>query len=168
MRIAETLLPEFEHEMASTRKTIARIPDDKLTWRAHPKSQTIGWVASHLVEIVDWAVGTLQEDSFDVQPVGAEPYQTPVLNSVDELLTLFDANLAKAKAALLATSDEAMLQPWSLLQGGAPIFTMPRIAVLRGFVISHSIHHRAILTVYFRLNDIPVPALYGPSGDEME
>lgn len=166
MTIAASLLPEFDHEMANTRKVLERIPDDKLEWKAHPKSNSIGWVGSHLAEIVGWLVDTLDKDSFDVQPVGKPPYRTPIASSRQEILDRFDKNLANARKLLEATSDADFMKPWSLLSGGQPIFTMPRIAVMRGFVISHSIHHRAILTVYFRLNDIPVPSLYGPSGDE--
>lgn len=166
MSIAELLLPEFDQEMAGTRKTLERIPEDKLDWQAHPKSNTIGWVGSHLVEIPGWAVETLTLDSWDIQPAGGEPYKTQVLASRQEMLELFDKNVAAAREALAATSDEAFGQAWSLLAGGEPILTMPRLGVFRSFVLNHMLHHRAILTVYLRLNDVPVPALYGPSGDE--
>lgn len=166
MSIAKTLLPEFEQEMAGTRKTLERIPDDKLEWRAHPKSNTIGWVASHLVEIPGWVEGTLTQSSWDLSPVGGEPYRTPALNSRREILDQFDANVAAAVKAIGATSDAEFQQDWSLLAGGKIVFTMPRVAVIRVFTINHLIHHRAHLCVYLRLNDIPVPALYGPSGDE--
>ena len=166
MSIAESILPEFEHEMAGTRKTLERIPDDKLDWKAHPKSNSIGWVASHLVEIPGWVAGTLTQDSWDINPEGGEPYKSPTLTNQKQILELFDKNVASARDAIASTSDEAFMKAWSLLSAGKPMFTMPRIAVIRGFVISHTIHHRAHLCVYLRLNDIPVPALYGPSGDE--
>jgi uncharacterized damage-inducible protein DinB len=166
MSLADALVPEFEQEMASTRKVLASIPDDKLTWRAHPKSNTIAWVASHLAEIVNWSVGLLQNDHWDVRPDGGEPVRTPVLESRDAILKKFDDNLAEAIPALKATSDEAFAQPWSLLDFKKPIFTMPRAVVFRSFILNHTIHHRGILCVYLRLNDIPVPGMYGPSGDE--
>jgi len=166
MSIAQSILPEFEHEMAGTRKTLERIPDDKLDWKAHPKSNTIGWVAAHLAEIPGWAEGTLTKDSWDINPVGGEPYKTPKATSRKQVLEIFDKNVAAAKKAIAATKDEAFLKEWSLLSAGKPMMTMPRIAVIRGFVLNHMIHHRAHLCVYLRLNDIPVPALYGPSGDE--
>jgi uncharacterized damage-inducible protein DinB len=166
MSIAQSILPEFDHEMAGTRKTLERIPDDKLDWKAHPKSNTIGWVSAHLANLPGWAIVTLEQDAFDIHPVGQEPYRTPTLTSRQQILDEFDSNVAKARAAIAGATDEMFLKPWSLLRQGQPMFTMPKIAVLRGFVLNHIIHHRAHLCVYLRLNDIPVPALYGPSGDE--
>lgn len=166
MSQSQSLLPEFDHEMSNTRRTLERIPDDKLTWKAHPKSNTIGWVGMHLAEIPGWVDAVLSQDSMDVAPVGGQPYRTPTATSRQDILDRFDKNVAAARAAIAAASDERFMQPWSLLMGGKALFTMPRAAVLRSFVLSHSIHHRAHLCVYLRLNDIPVPALYGPSADE--
>jgi uncharacterized damage-inducible protein DinB len=166
MSIAQSLLPEFDHEMAGTRKTIERIPDDKLDWKAHPKSNTIGWVAAHLANIVKWTDYTLTSDSLDIAPPGKEPMRTPVPSSIAEILETFDKNLAISRAKLVEASDEELMKPWSLLSGGQTVLTMPKIGVLRTFVLNHSIHHRGHLCVYLRLNDIPVPALYGPSADE--
>jgi uncharacterized damage-inducible protein DinB len=166
MTIAESILPEFDQEMAGTRKTLERVPNDKLEWRAHPKSNTIGWNAAHLAEIPGWVEGTLTQFEWDIAPVGGEPYRTPVLNSRDEILEMFDQNVATARKTIEKTSDADFMKEWSLLMGGEKILTMPRLAVIRSFVLNHSIHHRAYLCSYLRLNDIPVPALYGPSGDE--
>jgi uncharacterized damage-inducible protein DinB len=166
MSFAQMILPEFEQEMAGTRKTIERIPNDKIDWKAHPKSNTMGWVGSHLAEIPGWVEGTLTQPKWDFSPPGEEPYRTPDFRTHEAMLAEFDKNVAAAKKAIAATSDEAFLVPWTLLFQGQELFTMPRIAVIRGFVISHTIHHRAYLCSYLRLNDIPVPALYGPSGDE--
>ncbi|MSR56454.1 MAG: DinB family protein [Planctomycetaceae bacterium] len=166
MSYADTILPEFDQEMASTRKVLERIPDDKLEWKAHPKSRTIGWNANHLVELPGWVEGTLTHSSFDVAPVDGEPYETPRLASRKAILEVFDQNVASARKALKSVSDAAMKENWSLLQGGKPLMTMPRSAVIRSFVLNHCIHHRAHLCVYLRLNDIPVPGMYGPSGDE--
>lgn len=166
MSIAQSMLPEFDQEMASTRKVLERVPDDKRDWKAHPKSNTIGWVATHLAEIPAWVGYTLHQNDFDVNPVGGEPYRTPKGLNRQQILELFDKNVAAAHQAIAAASDEQLMQPWSLLAGGQAIFTLPRAAVLRSFVISHIIHHRAHLCVYLRLNDIPVPGMYGPSADE--
>jgi uncharacterized damage-inducible protein DinB len=166
MTSAETLLPEFTQEMANTRKVLERIPEDKLNWRAHPKSNTIGWNANHVVDLVNWLVQTLTRPSLDVAPVGGERYAFPKLTSRREILDLFDRNVAAARDAIAAVKDEEMGRMWTLLQAGKPIFTMPRAAVVRGVVLNHLIHHRAHLCVYLRLNDIPVPGMYGPSGDE--
>jgi uncharacterized damage-inducible protein DinB len=166
MSIAESILPEFDQEMANTRKVLERIPDDKLAWKAHPKSNTIGWNGAHLAEIPYWAELTLTQDSFDVNPPGGEPYRTQPAESRQQVLQGFDKNVAAARKAIEGTSDADFMKPWSLLSSGQVFFTMPRIAVMRTFVINHMIHHRAFLCAYLRLNDIPVPGLYGPSGDE--
>jgi uncharacterized damage-inducible protein DinB len=167
MPVIDALLPEFDNEMANTRRALERIPDEKFDFRPHPKSNTMRWLASHIANIPTWAKMTMESDSFDVQPpAGAATGQTPQASSREELLAVFDKNVAASRAALAASSDQAMFSPWSLLKGGQTIFTMPRVAVLRGMIMNHLIHHRGQLTVYLRLNDIPVPALYGPSADE--
>jgi uncharacterized damage-inducible protein DinB len=166
MSIAQSLLPEFDQEMAGLRKTLERIPDDKLDWKAHPKSNTIRWVGSHLADLPSWAVFTLKQSALDIAPVGGPAYTTAKLNGHQEMVAALDKNVAAAREAIATMSDAAFMEPWSLLSGGKTIFTMPRIAVIRNFVMNHIIHHRAVLCVYLRLNDIPVPSLYGPSGDE--
>ncbi len=166
MQISELLLPEFDQEMASTRKVLERIPNDKLDWKATPKSQTIGWVASHLANIPAWTGFALGQDSFDVAPQGGEPYRTTILASREEILAAFDKNVPEARAALAKATDEEFFQTWSLLQGGQPLFTMPRYTVVRSFVINHMVHHRAFLLSYLRLNNVAIPGMYGPSGDE--
>ena len=166
MTFAESVLPEFNQEMASTRKVLERIPQDKLEWQAHPKSHTIGWNANHLADLPNWLVVTLTQPSLDIAPVGGEPYKSSNLTNRDEILACFDRNVAAAREAITKVKDEEMGHIWKLERGGVPLLTMPRAAVVRGLVINHIIHHRAILCVYLRLNDIPVPGMYGPSGDE--
>jgi uncharacterized damage-inducible protein DinB len=166
MTYADTLLPEFDQEMAKTRKVLERLPDDKLDWQPHPRSHTIGWNANHVADLVNWLVLALTKPSLDVAPVGGERYVLPKLTSSREILELFDRNVAAAHKALAEAKDEEMGSPWTLLQGGNAIFTMPRSAVVRSVVLNHLIHHRAHLCVYLRLNDLPVPGMYGPSGDE--
>jgi uncharacterized damage-inducible protein DinB len=166
MKISETLLPEFDMEMANTRKTLERVPDDKLDWTPHEKSMTMRALASHLSNLASWPVFVIERDSLDVSPVGEDSLRTPPVNSAQEAVAEFDKNVAAARAAIAGASDEDLLQPWSLVAGGKNIFTMPRIATLRGMVMNHTIHHRAQLGVYLRLNDVPVPSIYGPSADE--
>jgi len=166
MALRDALLPEFDQEMAGTRKTLERVPDEKLAWKPHPKSWTMGELATHVASILQWASMTIDQDSFDVAPPGAEPYRNPLAGSRAELLDMFEKGVVAARAAIAGASDETLLKPWSLLKGGQPMMTMPRIAVVRSFVLNHGIHHRAQLGVYLRLNDIPVPAIYGPSADE--
>jgi uncharacterized damage-inducible protein DinB len=166
MSYAETLLPEFDQEMANTRKVLERVPDDKLDWQAHPKSHTIGWNANHVADIPNWLVAVLTMPSLDLAPVGGEKYPFPKLTSRGEILGLFDKNVAAARKAIAEAKDEDVGRPWTLSMGERTIFTRPRAAVVRGMVMNHLMHHRAHLCVYLRLNDIPVPGMYGPSGDE--
>ena len=166
MPLSDSIIPEFDHEMSNTRKTIERVPDHKLDWQPHKKSFTLGKLASHIVNIPAWTAPTLKLDSLDVDPKDGPAFTTPEGKSAKELLAWFDKNVAEARAAITSTSDAEFMKPWSLMAGGQTIFTMPRIAVLRGFILNHNIHHRAQLGVYFRLTDVPVPALYGPSADE--
>lgn len=162
MSIAKTLLPEFIHELAQTRKTLVRVPFEKGGYQPHPKSMTMLALAGHLANVPSWADFTLRTPSLDLATV--EPNQAP--ESHEAMLASFDTRASSALEALAAASDEEMLAPWTLSAGDKTFFTMPRIAVLRSMVINHLIHHRGQLTVYLRMNDIPVPALYGPSADE--
>jgi uncharacterized damage-inducible protein DinB len=162
MLIREPFLSEFDREMANTRKTLERVPDDKWDWKPHPKSGTMGWLAAHVGNMTLWAKMTFDVNDLDV--AAPSDYKGPKNRS--ELLAAFDKQLAEARTRLAAAEDSTMMENWTLRAGPQVIFTMPRAAVLRGFVMNHMIHHRAQLTVYLRLNDLPVPALYGPSGDE--
>jgi uncharacterized damage-inducible protein DinB len=166
LNYAEALLSEFDQEMANTRKVLERVPEDKLEWKAHPKSNTIGWNANHIADLPNWLVQVLTKPALDIAPVGGEPYVFPKLTTSPEILALFDRNVAAAREAITRVKDEEMGQAWTLSGGGQTYFTMPRAAVVRGMVLNHLMHHRACLCVYLRLNDIPVPGLYGPSGDE--
>lgn len=166
MSIAQSLLPELDHEMAGARKTLERIPEDKFEWQPHPKSFTMIALATHITEMVGLGAITINTDSFDFAPPGGEPYQEIPAASKAELLERFDKGLARFREALAGASDEALMGNWSLLVGGRTLFTRPRTHCLRDMIFSHLIHHRAQLTVYLRMNDAPVPALYGPSADE--
>jgi len=166
MPINAMLLPEFDQEMAHARKTLERVPEGKPDFRPHLKSMTLARLAGHVAEIPLWGTMTLTQASVDIAPAGQPPFQPTLMSSHQQLLEFFDANVKTARAALAAATDEALGQPWSLLAGGKTIFTLPRLAVWRGFVMSHLIHHRAQLGVYLRMNDVPVPSIYGPSADE--
>jgi uncharacterized damage-inducible protein DinB len=165
MSLSQSLLPEFDHEAANTRKVLERVPEDRPDFKPHPKSMTLARLAGHVAELPVWAGRTLSSDSLDIQP--GTPGQKPhVMTSRKELLEFFDKNVSEARAAIAAASDEDFSKPWTLLAAGRKVFTLPKSAVLRSFVLSHSIHHRAQLGVYLRLNDVPVPSIYGPSADE--
>lgn len=168
MSIAQSLLPELDHEMANTRKVLARLPDDKFAYQPHEKSMTLRQLASHLAHLPTWGVMTLDRPSLDLAPLDGPPLVNVPAETRAEALEKFDTGVAKCRALLAEASDAALMEPWSLLMGGAVALTMPRIAVLRGMVINHMIHHRAQMGLYYRLLDIPVPALYGPSADERQ
>lgn len=166
MPIAQALLPEFDHEMAGVRKSLERAPEEKYDWRPHPKSGTMGWLVAHLATLPTFPVRIIGQDSFEIAPDGKPPAGPPKLKTRQEALELFDKNRDAARAAIAGASDEHLMKSWTLSYMGKNIFTMPRAAVLRTMFMNHTIHHRAQLGVYLRLNDLPVPALYGPSGDE--
>jgi len=166
MGLSQALLPEFDMEMANTRKTLERIPTDKFGWKPHEKSFPMGDLATHVANIPTWAVYTIKEDSIDIAPPDGQPFPSPKASSQQELLEMFDKNTAAARAAIADASDDHLLKSWTLMKGGQKVFSVPRVGALRSFVMNHIIHHRAQLGVYLRLNDIPVPSIYGPSADE--
>lgn len=166
MAIKDVLLPEFDHEMATTRKFLERVPEGKPDWRPHPKSMPLGRLAGHVAELAGWASVTLGSDSLDFNPPGGAPMQPTLMESREQLLAVFDRNVKGGREALANAQDADFAKPWSLLSGGRTLFKLPKMAVLRSFVFSHIVHHRAQLGVYLRLNDVAVPASYGPSGDE--
>ena len=166
MSVSQSLLFEFGQEMANTRKTLERVPDEKLSWKPHQKSSSMIALAGHLANIPGWVIETIRKDSFDMCPGGKRFQPPPEPKNRQELLQTFDKNVADARAALASASDADLQKPWSFLNNGTVVFSMPKGACLRAWVMNHNIHHRAQLGVYLRLNDIPVPAIYGPSADE--
>ena len=166
MTIGQSMLNEFDQEMQNTRKTLERCPDEKWNWKPHDKSGTLGWLAVHIGTIPEWIPMTINTEELDYAPVGGPSYEPPKIANRKELLAAFDKGSAEARAALASVSDAEVTKNWKLLAGGKEIFTMPRIACIRGMCLNHLIHHRAQLTVYFRLLGVPVPGLYGPSADE--
>jgi uncharacterized damage-inducible protein DinB len=166
MTIGQSMLPEFDQEMQNTRKTLERVPDDKWSWKPHEKSGTVGWLAGHVGTVPEWITMTINTKELDYAPVGGPAFEPPKISNRKELLAAFDKGSAEARAALASVSDQEMMKDWKLLAGGEAIFTMPRIACIRGMCLNHLIHHRAQLGVYFRLLGVPVPGLYGPSADE--
>ena len=166
MTLGQSMLGEFDQEMQNTRKTLERVPDDKWTWKPHDKSGTVGWLAGHIATLPGWLSMTIQTEQLDYAPVDGPAYEPPKITNRNELLAEFDKSSAAARAALAAVSDQELMKGWTLLAGGKTVFTIPRVACIRGFVLNHLIHHRAQLGVYFRLLGIPVPGLYGPSADE--
>ena len=163
MSIAQSLLPEFDHEMANTRKMLERVPDGKFDYKPHQKSMSLGRLAAHTGEIPSYASATIRFERMDF--TGEEKQFSPATRK--ELLDAFDKNVAEARELLSKVSDEELMKTWTLTYKGQQIFALPRVAVLRSMVMSHLIHHRAQLGVYLRMNNVEIPGMYGPSGDEM-
>jgi uncharacterized damage-inducible protein DinB len=161
--IAQAYIGELQMEAATARKCLERIPAEMFSYKPHEKSMEFGRLASHVAEMFGWATSTCTLDQIDFAAGDYTPFNP---TSSDELLAFFDNHVNEAVAALNATSDEDMMKPWSLKNGETTYFTMPKVQVLRGMVFNHIVHHRGQLTVYMRLNDIPVPGIYGPSADE--
>ena len=160
----EALILEFDQEMATTRRVLERVPSDRGQWKPHPKSFPL----AHLAQLVSWMPGwidkTLREPTLDIAGGGETGGYS--FESTENLLKGFDANVLAARKSLLETPDSAWGESWSLTRGAHTLWTAPRTVVVRNH-INHLIHHRAQLTVYFRLLDVPVPATYGPSADEL-
>jgi uncharacterized damage-inducible protein DinB len=163
MSRSQTLLPEFDHEIAGTRRVLERVPTDKFSWLPHDKSMSFGKLATHVANLPMLASMALQRDELNVVERRANP---PKADTTEELLALFDQAAAEARATIAGASDELLFQKFTLRNGDQEIFSVPKIAALRTFFMNHLIHHRGQLTVYLRLNGIPVPGLYGPSADE--
>jgi uncharacterized damage-inducible protein DinB len=168
MTIGQMMLGEFDQEMQNTRKVLERCPDEKWNWKPHDKSGTVGWLATHVATMVSWLPMTIKTQELDYAPVGGPAFELPKIGNRKELLAEFDKNAAESREALSTVSDAEMIKNWKLLAGGQEIFNMPRVACIRGMVLNHLIHHRAQLTVYYRLVGVPVPGLYGPSADEAQ
>jgi uncharacterized damage-inducible protein DinB len=166
MTISQTLLPEFDQEMKSTRKLLACVPDDKLNFKPHEKSMSLGRLAGHVAELPSWATHTVQLDSLDITPKPGEDFKAYSAPSQEDLLKTFDKNVAEAHEAIANASDEHLGKIWHLVFQGKDVISMPRASVLRFVVMNHLIHHRAQLGVYLRLNNVAIPGMYGPSADE--
>ena len=164
MALNEPIIAEMEHESAATRKALERVPEDKFSWKPHEKSMTLGALASHVAEIATWTGPTINQDELDFAKAEYKPF---VPKTTAELVEFYDKNQAEALKILKENAtDENLMGMWSLKNGETTYMTMPRIGVMRGFVLSHLIHHRAQLGVYLRMLDIPLPSTYGPSADE--
>jgi uncharacterized damage-inducible protein DinB len=162
MALRDSILPEFDHEMGTTRRLLERVPT-AYGWKPHAKSMSMGQLATHLATLPQWALYTMGHSSLDLD-VPMPPAQEATSN--EELLATFDRNVAAARSAIASAGDGELMAPWSLRRGARELFTLPKVAVLRSFVMNHIIHHRGQLSVYLRLNDVPVPSIYGPTADE--
>jgi uncharacterized damage-inducible protein DinB len=163
MSIAQSLLPEFDQEMATTRRCLERVPEDKLSYQPDPRSMTLARLAGHVAESPIWGTIALSGDSFDFASGGYQPIE---MTSQDQVLNEFDSRVANARAAISTATDEQLMSGWAMKNGEQVLMAMPKIAVIRTVALSHMIHHRGQLSVYLRSAGAKVPSIYGPSADE--
>jgi uncharacterized damage-inducible protein DinB len=163
-QMTEAMLNEFRQEAETTRRVLERVPADKLTWKPHPKSMSLGQLAIHTASIPG-RLGYIvtQQDRLEVNPEAFIPVPPKDLKEVHDT---FEQSCKDAEGYLQGLSDQAAMADWTLMVQGQPAFTLPRIAVLRSIMLNHWYHHRGQLSVYLRLLDVPVPIIYGRSADE--
>lgn len=166
MTLIERLVAEYDNEMQITRKSLERAPEAKFGWKPHPKSPTLGWLVGFLALLPAWVGTTFNQDSLDLAPPGAKQAPPPPPTTIKEVLATFDRNVTAGRAVLAGVSESQLDQPWQLLMGGKVLLTASRYEILRQSVINHLVHHRAQLGVCYRLLDVPVPMVYGPTADE--
>jgi uncharacterized damage-inducible protein DinB len=167
-RISASLIPEYDNEMSITRKHLERVPDEKLSWGPHDKSMTMGGLASHLAESVSWGPMMLNSDSMDFDSPEMQDYKPPNFENRAAILEAFDANVVSTREVLASKTDSEWMELWTMKKGDAVLASMPKVAVVRGFLMNHNVHHRGQLSVYLRMCDVPVPQTYGPSADETD
>jgi uncharacterized damage-inducible protein DinB len=165
MAIRDALIPEFDHEMATTRRALMLVPEAELGWKPHEKSMSMGHLAAHIANIPFWCVMTLDRTVVDLDTFGDET-RLGQAESRAQFLKHFDTHTTAARERLVSCTDGELLAAWTLKKGGHEIFTLPRVSAIRSFVMNHLIHHRGQLTVYLRLKNIPLPPIYGPTADE--
>ena len=163
MTIANVMMQEFLHESEITKKLLERVPEDKLDWKPHEKSMSLGRLATHVAEIPEWTDIVVNKDFFDM---AASDYEPTVCKDRAELLEKFETNVRKFKQVMEGKDDASLMEHWQLRQGEHVAVDLPKAVVLRSFVLSHIIHPRGQLSVYLRENDVPLPGIYGPSADE--
>jgi uncharacterized damage-inducible protein DinB len=166
MKMTEMFAADLEREAPLTRRTLQQVPEGRPGWKPHEKSMPLGYLATLVANLPGWVVLTVDQDELDLNPPGGPRYKPEELSTAKELVAALDRNVAKALESLARTNDEHLLKPWRFLNGGKVVSEQPRHIVLRDAVLSHLAHHRGQLTVYLRLNDALVPAIYGPSADE--
>lgn len=161
--LASALIAEMQQEAAVARTCLERVPADKFDWKPHEKSMPFGKLAVHIAEMFNWTAVTLQQPELDFSKFDYKPLEPA---TTEELVEYLDKNVAEALDVLRNTTDDVFMENWTMKNGETVYFTLPKVAVMRSFVMNHIVHHRGQLSVYLRLNDIAVPSIYGPSADE--
>jgi uncharacterized damage-inducible protein DinB len=161
MKLTDMLLAQLEREVASTRKSVERVPEGKPDWKPHPKSMPLGYLSNLVASMFGWIALMIEKDYLDLAAGG----NRPSASTGADRLALFDKSVADARAALSNTTDEHLMTPWQLRMGDKVLDEKPRYIMIAD-TFSHLAHHRGQLSVYLRLNDQPVPSIYGPTADE--
>jgi len=159
----DILLAEFDHEMAVTRRLLERCPPG-FDWTPHERSYTLGALATHLARLPHYGEWILDKDAYDLVRDHVPP--PPALAVLAEVLEMLDRNVAVVRGKLVALSDAELAAPWALRRNGTALMTLPRLSAFKTYVVNHAIHHRGQLSVYLRLQDVPLPPIYGPTADE--
>jgi uncharacterized damage-inducible protein DinB len=163
MAFADQFIPEFDNEMKTTRSLLERVPFDNAAWKPHTRSTGLGDLASHITNLAGFGEMIVNNDGRNFGgPAGTRPH---VFDNTKTMLEAFDANVQKSRTAIQGLADDKLGAPWTLAAGDHVIFTLPRAVVLRTMLMNHIIHHRGQLSVYLRLNDVPLPSIYGPTAD---
>ena len=163
MNMIDPVLAELAHEAATTRRLLERVPERHLAWKPHEKSMTLGRLATHLAEIPGWVGSIVEKDAFDL---GTSGYVPPTIDRVPEIVAMFDRNIAALTETLERQSNDRLLAKWQLKKKGQLVVEMPRMGMIRSLLMNHLIHHRGQLSVYLRLQNVPLPSIYGPTADE--
>jgi uncharacterized damage-inducible protein DinB len=166
MPVRDSLLPEFDHEMAVTRRVLERLPESAWAWKPHEKSFDLGGLAAHVARIPRWGRTILDGDSYDLERDSGSGHGAAPLVTREGVLETFDRHVGDLRTQLVGRTDAELMAPWALRRGTQLVMSMPRLTALRSFVLHHLIHHRGQLTVYLRLQDVPLPPLYGSTADE--
>jgi len=166
MKLTDLFLDQLQRESAGTRRTLERVPEGRNDWKPHEKSMLLGYLAALVAHMPSWIALMINLDALDLGSPDGSKFRTHAVATNRELLQLFDESVVKAREALSNTTDEHLMTPWKLMMGGHVLDEQPRYVMIRDGMFSHMAHHRGQLTVYLRLNDAPVPAIYGPSADE--
>ncbi len=164
MSINDGLINELKSEAATTRKMLERVPTESFDWKPHEKSMTMGNFAAHVANMFNWFPTTLETDELDF----AQGFEEPKPANMEELIKLLDKNVAAANESLQKIDEADFMKTWTLRNGEEIFLQMPKIGVVRAMILNHIVHHRGQLSVYLRMNDIPVPGMYGPSADDVQ
>lgn len=163
MSLLDPIIAELQHEAATTRKLFERIPDEQFDWQPHQKSMSVKNLTNHLAQIYNWCGYIVNQDELDI---ATAQFERKMAGATQELLALFDENVANAVELLKQQDEQHVLKTWTFRNGEQIIFALPRMSVIRTMVLNHGIHHRGQLSVYLRLLNIPLPSIYGPTADE--